>query len=142
MKKVFFILGVLLSLGMFWACSSDDEVIDENGGQSQITLNDTINNDADSCENEINISECYEVEICNIGEEKATALVYKKPDGIEGPNVNDYLIFPIDNINLDNVKIGNHIMIRIISYMYVGVFNHPKYGPYYGRYSCEVEPCE
>ena len=25
MKKVFFILGVLFSLGVFWACSSDDE---------------------------------------------------------------------------------------------------------------------
>ncbi len=142
MKKVFFILGVLLSLGMFWACSSDDEVIDENGGQSQITLNDTISNDADSCENEINISECYEVEFRNKGEENATALVCKKPDGIEGPNVNDYLVFPIDNINLNNIKEGDHIMIRIISYMYVGVFNHPKYGPYYGRYSCEVEPYE
>ena len=142
MKKVFFILGVLLSLGMFWACSSDDEVIDENGGQSQITLNDTIRNDADSCENEINISECYEVEFRNKGEENATALVCKKPDGIEGPNINDYLVFPIDNINLNNIKEGDHIMIRIISYMYVGVFNHPKYGPYYGRYSCEVEPCE
>jgi hypothetical protein len=142
MKKVFFILGVLLSLGMFWACSSDDEVIDENGGQSQITINDTISNDADSCENEINISECYEVEFRNKGEENATALVCKKPDGIEGPNVNDYLVFPIDNINLNNIKEGDHIMIRIISYMYVGVFNHPKYGPYYGRYLCEVEPCE
>jgi len=30
MKKVFFILGVLLSLGMFCACSSDDEVDSES----------------------------------------------------------------------------------------------------------------
>jgi len=26
MKKVFFILGVMLSLGLFWACSSDDDM--------------------------------------------------------------------------------------------------------------------
>ena len=34
MKKVFFILGVLLSFGMFCACSSDDEVIERSEGSS------------------------------------------------------------------------------------------------------------
>lgn len=36
MKKVLFILGMLLSLGMFWACSSDDE--SEN--ESPVILNE------------------------------------------------------------------------------------------------------
>jgi hypothetical protein len=31
MKKIFFILGVLLSLGMFCACSSDDEIVNREG---------------------------------------------------------------------------------------------------------------
>lgn len=140
MKKVILFLGMLLSLGMISACSSDDVV--ENGGQSQISRNDTINNNTNTDKNDINSSGCYEVEFWNKGEEKATCLVCKKPDGTEGPNVNDYLIFPTDNINLNNIKTGDHIMIRILSYMYGGVFNHPKLGPYYGRYSCEVEPCK
>ena len=38
MKKIFFILGVLLSLGMFCACSSDDEVIDENDGVAVVMM--------------------------------------------------------------------------------------------------------
>lgn len=141
MKKVLFSLGVLLSFGIFCACSSDDEVIAGNSGQSQISHNDTISNDTDSNKNEINNSDCYEVEFCSKGEERATSIVCKKPDGIEGPNVNDYLIFPIDNINLNNVKTGDHIMIRIKSYMYVGVYNS-SYGPFNDRYWCEVEPCE
>ena len=32
MKKVLLILGVLLSLGMFWACSSDDDETTGAGG--------------------------------------------------------------------------------------------------------------
>ena len=82
-------------------------------------------------------SDCYEILFCNKGEEKATAIVYGKPQGINEPNVNDYLIFPVGNINLNNVKTDDLLMIRIKSYVYNGVHNS-----FNSRYFCEVEPCK
>lgn len=82
-------------------------------------------------------SDCYVILFCNKGEEKATAVVYSKPQGINEPNVNDYLIFPVGNINLNNVKTDDLLMIKIKSYIYNGV--HKSFN---NRYFCEVEPCK
>ena len=82
-------------------------------------------------------SDCYVILFCNKGEEKATAVVYSKPQGINEPSVNDYLIFPVGNINLNNVKTDDLLMIKIKSYIYNG-----PYQSFNSRYFCEVEPCK
>lgn len=82
-------------------------------------------------------SDCYVILFCNKGEEKATAIVYSKPQGINEPSVNDYLIFPVGNINLNNVKTDDLLRIKIKSYIY----NGPHHS-FNSRYFCEVEPCK
>jgi hypothetical protein len=80
---------------------------------------------------------CYVITFCTKGDENSTALVYKMPQGYDGPVVNDYLIFPSNNINLKNINTGDLIMINIKNYMYCGVHKY-----FNGRYLCEIEPCQ
>ena len=112
-KKLFFVMCFLLMIGSA-GCSSDDSGADNDER-----------------------SDCYVISFCNKGEEKATAIVYSKPQGINEPSVNDYLIFPVGNINLNNVKTDDLLMIKIKSFVYNGV--HKSFN---SRYFCEVEPCK
>lgn len=144
MKKDFFILGVLISLGMFCACSSDDEVIDENDGQSLISRNDTINNNTEMTEEELALADyCFDgTYTTEFSDGRIVVWVDENPIEVLSKFGLCWIAFQKTDLPERDYKEGDHIFFKIKKHSegyeeYEFMFGWGMYV----RYNCVVEPC-
>ena len=141
MKRVLFVLGMLLTFGLFCACSSDDETA--IGFERQNPINST---GLDLTEEERALANyCFDgVFVCeSIDGRRVVVWLGENPVEVLLPFNQCYVAFQKSDLPSREYKEGNHIFFKIKTH---GEAYEDYKNGFFGwgmwiRYNCIVEPC-